>query len=132
MKMQVPAVAFSPLGERVADLLGELFLGIYHLDHNALRRVDWSSNQHIEFSLGWRQLATADYDELTRLVFLAHHMAIRVSIEASTHHYLRLIFHQRVREGEHAYRHLALDDAVRAFKESVSVPEYQELAPIPV
>src|SRR5688572_33483899 len=73
-----PNAEMSPLGEAVANLLGELFYGIYHLDHKALYKVDWRNKVFIEFSLGWKQLATTDFDELSRLVFLAHHMAIRV------------------------------------------------------
>ena len=31
----------SPLGAAVADLLGDVFAGIYHLDNADLRKVDW-------------------------------------------------------------------------------------------
>jgi hypothetical protein len=119
----------SPLGEAVANLLGELFYGIYHLDHKALYKVDWRNNVFIEFSLGWKQLATTDFDELSRLVFLAHHMAIRVSIEASARKHLKLLFHQRYRgEGLGISKaHPTLDQAVAAFKaemEKNEVPEF--------
>lgn len=119
----------SPLGVAVADLLGELFYGIYHLDPKALFRVDWTNERFIELTLGHKQLATADYDDLTRLVFLAHHLAIRVAIEASSHNYLHLIFHQRTRNGSGSYKHLTLDQAVEAFKaqmEDGGVVEYKD------
>jgi hypothetical protein len=116
----------SPLGIKVADLLGELFYGIYHLDLKRLWAVDWSNNSYIEISIGWHSFSTVDYDELTRLVFLAHHMAVRIQIDAATHKYLRLMFHQRCRFGDYAHRHPTLDEAVAAFKETVSVPEYHE------
>ena len=122
----------SQLGKNVADLLGELFRGIYHLDHKALFRVDWSNESYIEFNLGWHELATTDFDELTRLVFLAHHMAIRVSIEASTVKYLRLTFLQRVRKGDNVYKHPTLDDAVAIFKVDMvhhGIPEYRDPEP---
>lgn len=125
-----PEALLSDLGQNVANLLGELFCGIYHLDHKALYRVDWSNNICIVFSLGWHQLATVDFDELTELVFLAHHMAIRVSIEASTHKYLKLIFHQRTRIGGYSERHPTLDEAVAIFKKNVSIPEYTILQDI--
>lgn len=112
----------SQIGRDVADLLGELVYGIYHLDPRALRRVDWTNPHHIEMVLPLHSLATADFDELTRLVFLAHHRAIRVEIQAATHRYFRLIFHQRER-GIGTYRHLSLDQAVAQFKATVSVPE---------
>lgn len=105
-------VEMSPLGEQVADLLGDLFFGIYHLDQKALRRVDWGNNHHIEFNLGWHALATTDFNELTRLVILCHDRAIRCSIEASTHKYLKLIFHKRQRGGDIYHAHPTIEDAV--------------------
>jgi hypothetical protein len=121
-------VEMSPLGRRVADLLGELFGGIYHLDHKALRRVDWSMDLFIKFNLGHHELATTDFNELTRLVFLAHHMSIRVSIEASAHDHLMLLFHPRPRSG-FTRRHPTLSEAVKSFEETVSIPAYEDRRP---
>lgn len=63
-------VKCSPLGREVADVLGQAFLGIYHVSREA-KRVDWSDTRIIEFRYG-RSLATYDADELTRLVVLCH------------------------------------------------------------
>lgn len=115
----------SELGKDVADLLGELFCGIYHLDYKALMRVNWSEERWIEIVLGHKELSTCDYDELTKLVFLAHHMAIRVSISASTHNYLKLLFHRRERIGGYSKRHPYLEEAVKRFKDNVSLPEFK-------
>lgn len=113
IKSALKVKEMSPLGEAVADLLGDMFFGIYHLDEKALRRVDWGNTHHIEFSLGWRSLATVDDNLLTVLVVLAHDRMLRVSIEASTHRYLRLLFHQRtVREGNLYERCPTLEDHV--------------------
>lgn len=120
----------SQLGKDAADLLGELFYGIYHLDTKALAKVEWNNAHWIEFSLGHKNLATFDFDELTRLVFLAHHLSIRISIEASTHNYLKLTFHRRERIGGMSVRHPFLDDAVRSFKENVSLPEFESEAEV--
>jgi hypothetical protein len=105
-------VKMSPLGEAVADLLGDLFFGIYHLDTKALRRVDWANDNHIVFSLGWHSLSTCDFDELTRLVILCHDRAIRCSVAASTHKYLELMFHQRQRDGGYSERHPTIEQAI--------------------
>ena len=105
------------MGEAVANLLGDLFFGIYHLDPKALRRVDWTNNHHIEFSLGWHCLSTVDYDELTRLVVLAHDRAIRVQIEASTHKFLRLMFHQRTRGDNSMSECPTLEDHIKEIRE---------------
>lgn len=120
------SMAMSDLGKDVADLLGELFGGIYHLDSKALKRVNWSEQLWIEFTLGHKELSTCDFDELTRLVFLAHHTAIRVSIEASTHKHLKLLFHRRERTGGYSKRHPYLEEAVKRFKDNVSLPEYDK------
>lgn len=113
IKRQSYGENMSPLGEVVADFLGDVFAGIYHLDPKALSRVDWSNNHHIEFSLGWRCLSTTDYDELTRIVVLGHDRMIRIQIDASTHKYLRLMFHQRSsRTGDYSTRYPTMEDHV--------------------
>ena len=94
----------SPLGEKVADLLGDVWLGIYHLDDNALKRGNWNSNHHIKLSFRG-SLATVDGSRLTRLVVLCHDRMLRLDISAATHGYLALMFHQRkAREGGLMYR----------------------------
>ena len=127
LKYWHPDMQVSPLGRNVADLLGELFYGIYHLDGGALSRVVWNDTHHIQVSIGWNIWATVDSDNLTRLVFLAHHMALRVDLEPSRNQYVRLLFYRRVRSGRYYQRHPSLDDAVAAFKENVSIPEYQDV-----
>lgn len=116
-----PTAEISDLGRNVADFLGELFFGIYHLDYKALKRVDWSSNHHIEIVLrDGGQLATTDFDTLSRLVFLAHHMAIRVELNAASPKHIRYFFSQRQRGGAVYERHPDLDEAVEKFHRDVS------------
>ncbi len=113
----------SPLGRAVADFLGELFLGIYHLDISALHKVEWGNNHHIIVSIGWKSWATYDYDLLTRLVFLAHHMALRVELQPSRNQYVRLMFHQKSRSGKYE-SHPTLRQAVERFEAGVNIPEF--------
>jgi hypothetical protein len=102
----------SPLGERVADLLGALFLGIYHLDEKWLNRVDWSDDYVIKINI-YGSLSTIDGDQLTRLVVHAHDAMLRVSIRAATVNYLELMFHQRkVRDGSISDRCPTIEKAV--------------------
>lgn len=105
-------VEMSPLGEAVANLLGDLFYGIYHLDSTALKKVDWANDHHIIFILGWKSLATTDFDELTRLVILCHDRCIRCEISPRAFHHLELIFHQRQREGNGWQRHPTIEAAI--------------------
>jgi hypothetical protein len=126
LKYWKPNQHMSDLGIRVADLMGELFYGIYHLDPESLSKVDWANNHHIEFLLSWKDLATTDYEELTRLVFLAHHLSLRVSIEGARNKIIRLIFHPRSRDGHVWKRHPYLEEAVKQFKDNVSIREWDE------
>ena len=116
----------SPLGRNVADFLGELFYGIYHLETRWLERVDWSDTYSMSINIGYKSLATFDNNTLTRLVFLAHHMAMRVDIDAATHGFLRLSFNQRQRTGELYDRHPRLLEAYGKFERSVSVPSFEQ------
>ena len=117
----------SSLGRSVADFLGELFLGIYHLDMGALHRVEWSNPFVITVSIGWKCWSTYDFDLLTRLVFLSHRMALRVELEPRKNHYVRLMFHRRKRSGGFSERMPTLAQAVEMFESHVSIPEYQDV-----
>lgn len=94
----------SELGRNVADLLDEVFSGIYHLDIAKLKKVDWGDNYFIAVQLHWQTLSTYDNDHLTRLVVLAHDRCLRVDISATTVRTLELMFHQRKPVGGFADR----------------------------
>jgi hypothetical protein len=111
----------SPLGEAVADLLGDLFYGIYHLDGAA--GMDWSNNDYIEIRMMSGAWATFDPCDLTRLVFLAHDRCLRVDINPRSHRSLTLLFHQRKREGGVWARHPTLEEAVAEHRRWHSVEE---------
>jgi len=121
-----PDLVISPLGRKVADFLGELFYGIYHLDPRALNRVDWANNHQVIVSIGHQDWSTFDFSNLTRLVFLAHHMALRVNIRGAKSNYIQLMFHDRQRKGDLYNRHPTIDEAVSTFKNNVTFPEYQD------
>lgn len=106
----------SPLGEAVANLLGEWWGGIYHLETKDLGAVDWTNDHHIEFILKYRSLATFDSDQLTRLAFLCHDYAIRASVTAKWKSQLSLMFHQRIREGGISMRHPTLESALEMYR----------------
>lgn len=91
----------SPLGILAADLLGDVFQGIYHLHYlssRALSRVTWSHPSVIEIVIG-SALASVDSNLLTCLVVLAHDRALRVAISGAGPQYLRLTITQRQRGG---------------------------------
>jgi len=100
----------SPLGVKVADVLGEVFRGIYHLPDGPLLRAKWDDAFCIDISVR-DGLATYDFDELTRLVFACHDACIRCEICSSAPRYLKLRFHNRKRNASVYERHPTLFDA---------------------
>jgi hypothetical protein len=108
----------SPLGIKVADLLGELFLGIYHIEKEVLK-VNWTNKGYIEINIS-QDLSTFDYDKLTRLVFLAHWFCLRVEINPCNFKYIKLMFHSRKRDGFIYERHPTLEEATESFIKQMS------------
>lgn len=94
-----PKHPMSELGVAVANLLGECFAGIYHLDDSDLKKVDWDDDYVVIVKLNHRSLATYDSDHLTRLVVLSHDLCLRLDIRGASKNVLELMFHQRKRTG---------------------------------
>lgn len=102
-------IEISEFGEKVADLLGELFHGIYHISkeikHKRHKRVEWDREDWIEVVF-YKSFSTYDFDELTRFVILCHKYGIRGEIEAAANKYLRLCFYN---SGAFVKEHPGLD-----------------------
>lgn len=92
----------SPLAVASANLLGDVFQGIYHIDTPKLRTVIWNDPDCIIIPIKC-SLCTVDFDHLTRLVVLAHDRMIRVDIQAQAARWLRLLFHQRLTRTGHRF-----------------------------
>jgi hypothetical protein len=115
----------SPLGERVADLIGQLTAGIYHIEKEALK-ADWANEWFIELRFPTNGLATFDFNQLTILVVLCHEAAIRCAINpvrSLRPRHVQLLFHQRQREGWFSERHPTIEEAVKMVRECLVVPE---------
>ena len=113
----------SPLGIAVANLLGEMVKGIYHLDVN---KVDWAEQRRIVVNIDkyGTRLSTWDWDELTRLVFLCHDRALRVEIEPCNFRIIRLIFSQRTsRIGDFCTRHPTVEMALENHRERYPIED---------
>ncbi len=109
----------SPLGIQVADLLGDVFLGIYHLDYKALERVNWDNDDYIIFVLSYHSLSTVDSNELTKLVVFCHDRALRMDIKSVAPKRLELLFHQRVREGDFYHVCPTIEEHINKIRESL-------------
>ena len=100
----------SPLGVAVADLLGDVWEGIYHLNNSGLQKADWSNKDTVAVTLRV-ELATIDADLLTRLVVLCHDRMLRLNIQGVGPGYLRFRFHQREKRNGRMYeRYPTLED----------------------
>ena len=117
----------SPLGIAVADFLGDVFLGIYHMNVKSLRKVQWDEPDYIRVTLPAGSIATVDADVLTRIVVLAHDRMLRVDLAAIAHDYISLLFHQRhVREGAISQLCPTLEDHTKALREGYASRSPQE------
>lgn len=84
----------SPLGRKVADILGYCWSGIYHIGDRYLREVRWGDQDHMEIRIRG-ELATYDFSVLTELVLLAHQEGIRIAVAPKSNWTLKLTFHRR-------------------------------------
>ena len=110
-----PDLRPSDLGRKVANILGMVWNGLYHLDLNTIKKTNWS-NPYCISVLIQKSLSTTDWEDLTELVVLCHDLAIRMDISPHMR-YLRLLFSQRTREGFYNQRHPTIEEAVRHCRE---------------
>lgn len=114
----------SAFGSEVADILGIVWRGIYHLRDASLQRVDWRAVDMLDLTVP-RDLATYDFAELTDLVVLCHDRAIRLSIEPAMSR-LRLRFSRRSRDGAQHERHPTIEQAIERVRR-FAAPELPEV-----
>lgn len=100
--------------EEATAFFSELYYGEHHIPKHQVH----------EFGYGWMvkhdrgDLATFDYNELTRLVLMAHDKCIRVSISPLSKSTLQIAIWKRQREGSMSERHPTLEQAIEKFRES--------------
>ncbi len=114
----------SAFGARVAELLDVWLLGIYH--YRGAAALDWSNESWFEMRYG-TSMSTYDDRSLTRLVFLAHDMALRVEISPHSHQNLMIRIHPRDHgAAEFHKRHPTLEQAVAYWRERWPIPVESE------
>ena len=106
-----PDIKVSDLGKKVADILGMVWYGLYHIAPQSIKKVNWDDTYCISIALQC-SLSTFDYNELTELVILCHDQTIRLNISPNMR-YLRLFFHQRQRDGIFTVRHPTIEEAIQ-------------------
>lgn len=76
------------------------------------------------FGEGWMMkhhrgdIATYDYNGLTRLVLMAHDKCIRVSIAPLNFNTVKIIIWKRQREGDMFEIHPTIEDAIKTYEEN--------------
>ena len=114
----------SPLGRKVADILGNVYLGIYHMhdmDPIGFERIDWEDDHHIVVQIAENGgLATADMPRLTNLVIACHDAAVRCEISPFSQKRLELMFHQRKRTGGMGERHPTIEEQIQIYRKHIA------------
>lgn len=111
-RWQRDGITPSPFGRQVADILGQVWRGIYHMDDRAIERADWANKHSIRVNI-YGSLDTYDFDYLTRLVILCHDHCIRLEIIPSGPRGLGLCFSARTcRRGSVSRRHPTMETAI--------------------
>lgn len=94
------------------DFFSEFYGGEHHIPGYKPKR----------FGPGWcvnhdrGDLATFDFNQLTRLVFMAHDKCIRVGLNAKRNNIIEIAIHKRQREGGMSERHPTLEQAIEKFR----------------
>lgn len=82
----------SALGIKVADILGQVYLGIYHIsDSVTSKKVDWQSETKISVNV-YGDMATFDKGELTLLILCCVEAEVSVRASGSFKGYMKLTF----------------------------------------
>lgn len=98
--------------EEATAFFSELYGGQHHFPKGGVK----------EFGYGWcvnhdqGDLATYDYDKLTKLVIMAHDQCVRVSVMPHAFKTLRISIWKREREGGMSQRHPTLEQAIEKFR----------------
>jgi hypothetical protein len=98
--------------EEATAFFAEFYQGEHHIP----------KHQVFEFGRGWMvkhdrgDLATYDYNELTKLVLMAHDKCIRVGVSPLSKQTLQICIWKRQREGRMDERHPTLEQAIEKFR----------------
>lgn len=112
----------SPLGEKVADILGQVTAGIYHISDDVLK-TDWSNPYGISVVI-YGGLNSFDDSRLTTLLVLCFDNMIRLEINPRAFRYLELQFHQRKsRTGRIDERLPTIESMIAEIREYLSLEE---------
>jgi len=82
----------SPLGVKVANILGQTYLGIYHIDQEVLKRKRcWTCTNSISITI-YGEMASYDASYLTLLILSCKALNVHVTLQGSFKRYIKLTF----------------------------------------
>lgn len=106
---------------RAHAVLAIAYRGIHHVDGWSRRRVQAIGVGALcEVTVYAGDLATFDFDVLTRLVVAAHDQCTRLSLRQAGPRHLKLMFHLRQREGRIYERHPTIEEAIASVRGSTA------------
>lgn len=119
-----PPRKMSDFGRKVADLLGQVYQGIYHIERDILR-ADLSTPDYISLTLSaFRDYSNFDGSTLTMLVVMCHDAGIRFELQPAGPKYFRFLFHHRnCRTGSTTQRMPTIEEHIKMIRENYWLPE---------
>lgn len=110
-------ITLTPFQSRCAEYLDWLYVGIYHIGaevRRAIKRGLWVTGSVEVVLYDGSGFSTYDFDHLTRIVIGAHDACLRVSLESASPQHIRLVMHDRQREGDRFQRHPTLEEHIES------------------
>lgn len=113
---------FGPAGLRCADLISQWVRGFHHFPgRKDPARLDWTQG-HLEFRY-YGDFSTHDWNALTRLVFLAHDLAIRAEVRPCNMQQVTVLLQPRARGTGLVEEHPTMEEALVRWRESNPGPK---------
>lgn len=102
----------EPFEVRAERVLAIAFRGIHHAGNIRKKSGVWPTWKTSVYG----GLATFDHDKLTRLVIAAHDHCVRVEVTSSGPRLVKILLHDRKREGGFSERHPTIEEAIAAVR----------------
>jgi hypothetical protein len=97
------------------EFFAEFYDGRHHIPKSGVK--EFGDGWYVSHNRG--DLATYDYNQLTRLVLMGHDKCIRVSVAPSNFNTLKICIWKRQREGGMSSRHPTLEQAIEKFRTTI-------------
>lgn len=100
--------------EEAVEFFSVFYGGEHHFPKGGVK--EWGDGFCVVHDQG--DLATYDWDKLTRLVLMGHDQCVRVAIYPLAFKTLRIAIWSRVRDGGLSQRHPTIEEAIERFRSS--------------